>query len=197
MQINKRYEILEHLPTTGPMYIPITGNDELFVSEGFVVRFYKSDGSDWVANFKPGWTDCSYVKYYPNSNKVIVIADGLGYIMNPDELKPIYTFGDSIKNVFELEKGSLLIYDDIGVEIINDNGLEWESPRISWDGIKDIKIIGNMLTGLSYDPMDDMDLWSKFKINLITKEIEGGSYRKYYTDDNKPIKQKPWWKLWN
>ena len=54
MTTEKQYEILEALPTYGPMYIPVTENDEAFYSEGFPVRFYKSDGTNWVANFKPG-----------------------------------------------------------------------------------------------------------------------------------------------
>ena len=55
MQVQRRYEILDGLPTYGPMYVPVSEDGEPFYSEGFVVRFYKSDGSEWVANFKPGW----------------------------------------------------------------------------------------------------------------------------------------------
>ena len=197
MKLNKRFEILDHLPPYGPMYIPITEDNEPFVSDGFVVRFFKTDGTDWVANFKPGWTDCSTVKHFTKTDRIIVIANGLGYIMNPNETKPIQTFGISINTAIELKNGNLLISDDIGIEILNDTGIEWKSPRISWDGIKDLKINEEILTGISYDPMNDLDEWSKFKVNLDTKEIEGGSFRRYYTDENEPIKQKPWWKIWN
>ena len=198
MCISDRYEILDDLPPYGPMYISITDNaDEPFVSEGYVIRFYKKDGSDWVANFRPGWTDCSFVKDYPDSDNIIVIANGMGYIVTTESEKPIETFGISIKNVLEINKNNLLISDDIGVEIINENGIEWKSPRISWDGIKNLSINDNILTGLSFDPMNDLEEWCEFSIDLITKEINGGSYRKYYTDDNRLKKRKPWWKIWN
>lgn len=198
MQINKKYEILEYLPAYGPMYFSFTDNtNEPFVSEGFVVRFFKSDGTDWVANFNPGWTECVFIKGYTDSESIIVIANGTGYLIDCENKKLIKILGFSINNILEIDDDFFLISDDTGVQIINDKGIYWESPRISFDGIKDIKINNNILTGLSYDPMCDFDDWSKFKINLITKEIEGGSYRKYYTDENKQKKLKPWWKIWN
>ena len=194
---NKRYEILEHLPPYGPMYIPVTGDDEPFFSEGFVIRFFKNDGTDWVANFMPGWTQCSFVKDYPNSNIIVVIAKGMGYIMNPEEFKPIQTFGITVKDVIELENGDLLVADDIYLEIIGGSGIKWKSPRISWDGFAELKIEKNILTGLSYDPMNDIDEWTPFEVNLQTKKIEGGSYRKYYKDEEQQKGLKPWWKFWN
>ena len=33
-----KYEVLEHLPPDGPMYIPIAENGEKFYQEGFVVK---------------------------------------------------------------------------------------------------------------------------------------------------------------
>src|SRR5690606_39492556 len=46
MQVQRRYEILDGLPTYGPMYVPVSEDGEPFYSEGFVVRFYKSDRSE-------------------------------------------------------------------------------------------------------------------------------------------------------
>ena len=95
----------------------------------------------------------------------------------------------------ELENGSILLSDDIGVEIINDKGIEWTSPRISWDGIEDLKLNGNVLTGLSYDPTDEIVEWKTFEINLSTKEIKGSIYKQNYTISKKLKNQKPWWKI--
>ena len=50
---DKRYEILNSLPSSGPMYVPVTGNGEPFYSEGVAVRFYKTDGSNWVGTKFP------------------------------------------------------------------------------------------------------------------------------------------------
>jgi hypothetical protein len=71
-----KYEILEALPAYGPMYIPVTENGEGFYSEGFPVRFYKPDGTSWVGNFAPGWTNLNIVYELKETNNLIVIAGG-------------------------------------------------------------------------------------------------------------------------
>lgn len=59
--MGKRHKILSSLPTYGPMYVPVTANGELFYSEGFPIRFYKPDHTEWVANFQPGWTELKQI----------------------------------------------------------------------------------------------------------------------------------------
>jgi hypothetical protein len=179
MQLQKRYDILEGLPSYGPMYIPVSEDGEQFYSEGVVVRFYKSDGNEWVANFKPGWTDFSLVVDYPDKNRIVVIAKGQGYIMTPDQQTPIDTFGVDIKDAIKTADNKIILVDDIYVRLIDDKGIVWESERISWDGIKDIKLQDNIFTGLSYDPMDSITEWVPFSIDLDTKVITGGSFRRY------------------
>ena len=179
MQVQRRYEILDGLPTYGPMYVPVSEDGEPFYSEGFVVRFYKSDGSEWVANFKPGWTGFSLVVDYPEINRIVVIAKGQGYIMTPDQEVPIDTFGVDIRDAIKTADGKIVLVDDIYVRLLDNEGAVWQSQRISWDGIKDVKLQDNILTGLSYDPMDSINKWIPFSIDLDTKEITGGSYRRY------------------
>ena len=61
------------------MYIPVTDNDEPFYSEGFAVRFYKTDGTEWVANFQPGWTDLKTIIKFADTTNLLVIAFGTCY----------------------------------------------------------------------------------------------------------------------
>jgi hypothetical protein len=63
MAIGNRYEILNSLPVYGPMYVPVTENGKPYYSEGFPVRFFKKDGSEWGANFEPGMT--TFLTYNP------------------------------------------------------------------------------------------------------------------------------------
>lgn len=159
------------------MYISISEDGQPFYSEGFVVRFYKSDKTEWVANFKPGWTEFSLVIDYPESNLVLVIAKGQAYIMTPDEFKPIDTFGVDIVNAIKMENNKVVVIDSVCVRLVDDKGTIWKSERISWDGIKDLKLHDKLLTGLSYDPRNTINEWVPFSINMETKEIIGGSYR--------------------
>jgi hypothetical protein len=179
MQVQKRYEVLDGLPAYGPMYASVSEDGEPFYSEGFVVRFHKTDRSEWVANFKPGWRDFSLVVDYPDTNRIVVIAKGQGYIMTPDQEFPIDTFGVDIKDAIKTADDKIVLIDDIYVWLLDVKGTVWQSERISWDGIKDVNLKDNILTGLSYDPTDSINEWIPFLIDLDTKEITGGSFRRY------------------
>ncbi|RPD45182.1 hypothetical protein [Paracnuella aquatica] len=189
MTTEKRYEILNALPTYGPMYVPVTDNGEPFYSEGFPVRFYRTDGTEWVANFQPGWTDLKKIIEFDKTQNLLIIACGTCYIMNQNETKPIQVFGVGYSNIFSASNDRLVLQDQTDLTIIEPDGNHWHTERISWDGLKEIKVENSIITGLSYDPMHDADEWVPFSYDIDTKVLTGGSYHRY---DNK----KPWWKLW-
>jgi hypothetical protein len=201
----ERYTILESLPVYGPMYISVTGNDEPFYSEGFVVRFYQSDGMDWVANFKPGWTGLNAVYEFENEVDILVIAGGTCYLINPAEHKAKATFGVGYESVIKTLDGRLILQDLTDLTVFEINGEHWHTERISWDGIKNLKLEGTLVSGLSFDPMNDKEKWVEFIVDLENRNVKGGSYRQY---DFKPIEQhvgsvykrneekRPWWKIW-
>jgi hypothetical protein len=213
MTREKQYEILEGLPPYGPMYASVTADsDEPFFSEGFVLRLFKSDGTSWVANFRPGWTKYSKVFDFPTHKSVVVIAGGQGYIMSPDDEKPKLTFGLTLTDVLQTDNGSLVCANNTDIIFLdNSTGQLWRSERISWDGIKDLKIIDDILYGKTYEAQSSIDEWSAFSINLKTKEIEGGSWRNFLKENSHlevgnnglvrekvttTVTKKPWWKIW-
>lgn len=186
--LSKRYKILDSLPTYGPMHISVTQSGEPFYSEGFPVRFYKTDGTEWVANFKPGSTNLKQVIELEKTQNLLVIACGACYLMNPDSSKPIQAFGESYSEICETSNGRLVLQEEISLTIIESNGSYWNTQRISWDGLGEIKVEDNIVTGLSCDPMHDADEWVPFKYDLDTRILIGGSYHKYTT-------KKPWWRI--
>jgi len=50
-----RWEILKGLPGEGPLPRYFHLGHSTPWSEGFVVRFWNSDGAEWVGNFQGGW----------------------------------------------------------------------------------------------------------------------------------------------
>jgi len=185
----KRYEILNSLPTYGPMYIPITDNGEPFYSEGFAVRFFKTDKTEWVANFQPGWTDLKEIIEFEKTQNLLVVAFGACYIMNPNETKPVEVFGVGFSDTFKANNNRLVLQDQTDLTIIENDGTHWNTERISWDGLAEIKVENNIVTGVAYNPMHDSDEWVDFKYDIDTKTLTGGSY---YSFESK----KPWWKVW-
>lgn len=173
------------------MYVPVTDKGEPFYSEGFAVRFYKTDGTEWVANFQPGWTDLKQIIEFDKTQNLLVIACGTCYLMNPNDTKPIQVFGVGYSDIFSASNDRLVLQDQTDLTIIEPDGSHWDTERISWDGLKQLKVENNTVTGLSYDPMYDADEWVHFFYDLDTRTLTGGSYHRY---DNK--KARPWWKIW-
>jgi hypothetical protein len=177
-QMNKRYELLNSLPAYGQMYVSVTENDEPFYSEGMVIRFFKTDGTDWIANFQPGWTDLNMVYELPDLSGLLVIAGGTCYIMLPDKKQPAEVFGVSYREVVQAGDGRLILQDGVYLTIVEKNGEYWDSQRISWDGIKNLSIEGNLVMGLLLNPMNSNDEWIPFSYDINTKVITGGSFNK-------------------
>lgn len=194
----KRYEVLNGLPTYGPMYIPVTQVEQPFISpysEGFVVRFFQSDGNTWVANFNLGWTDFSEVFDFPATDLTVVIAGGSGYVMNRNLTKPIVTFEVTITAALRVNEQEIIAATNTHVVGVDAKGQLWKSDRISWDGIKDLHLESRLVHGKSYDPMEDNNEWVDFTLDLGTKQISGSSYGRYYNSDGTPVTKKPWWKF--
>ena len=187
MTTEKRYEILSSLPTYGPMYIPVTANGKPFYSEGFPVRFYKIDGTEWIANFKPGWTDLKQIIEFEKTQNLLVIACGTCYIMNPNDTKPIQVFGASFSDIFKANKNRLVLQDQTDLTIVEADGTHWNTERISMDGFSKIKVEKNLVLGLASNPMHDADEWLEFKYDLDTKTLTGGSF---YPSENKNLSGK-------
>ncbi len=175
----KKYEILEGLPTYGPMYIPVSESGEPFFSEGFAVRFYKTDGSEWVANFQPGWTDLKGIFELNDTSNLLIIAFGTCYLMNSDIQSPISVFGVGYESVFKTQDGRLILQDQTDLTIIETDGNHWDSERISWDGLKELKLENNIVSGLSYDPNDDTNDWVYFSYNIDNRLLTGGSWNRH------------------
>lgn len=190
MNNHAKYQILDSLPSYGPMYVPVTTDGGEFFSEGVVVRFFKSDGTDWVANFEPGWTTNIEVVELKESTNILVNARGACYIMDPEQTTPIATFGIDYSEMHLASKDRLVLADSCELAIIEPTGERWYSPRISWDGLEVKNIENGTVTGSAHDPMDDADEWVEFSFDLDTRVLTGGSYTRY---DFK----KPWWQFWN
>ena len=185
----KRFEILEGLPAYGQMYIPISENGIPFYNEGFVVRFYKTDGSVWVANFQCGNTNFHAVLDYPIQNRIVVIAKGTCYIMTTENEVPLNSFGVGILNSYQTEDGFIILPAQTDIFVLNiKNDEVWQSDRISWDGLAELKFENDTLTGLANEPTSDGDEWISFSFNFRTKELVGGTYSVEY--------KTPWWKFW-
>jgi hypothetical protein len=186
-KMKKRYEILNGLPATGPMYIPI-GKVSYYSdhTEGFVVRFFKADDTDWVGNFKIGIGKLNAVYEFDNLTDLLVIAGGNCYLMNPEETTPKLFFGGDYQGAVTTDKGQLVLYNYFHLTIIETNGEYWHSEQISIDGIEEVQISGDMVMGVAYEPAYDEEEWMPFSYDITSRTL--------YTSE-KNLKNR-WWKFW-
>lgn len=203
MSERKRYEQLESLPAYGPMYIPVNDDGEPFYSEGLVIRFYRQNRKDWVANFKPGLTGLNAIYELVIMPNILVIAGGKAYIMDPDKEIPVSILGSGFEQTIKTLDHRIIIITLTNLTIIETNGEYWDTERFSWGGIINLKIDGHLISGLSFDPMNKNGEWDEFTVDLEKRTVIGGSYSKYFFD---PIKsglsgthektKTKWWKFW-
>jgi hypothetical protein len=177
-----RYEVLAGLPPYGPMAVPFGGGgwtgSWVGHSEGTVVRFHPHTRDAWIGNFQPGsaggWED---VLEHPNGQHIIVLSRGQGYVIDPETRQLVLTFPREIQHVVELPKLQAIAFSDgLCFEAIRSDGIWWQSPRISWDEIRSIKVDGTILRGEASAPSADGNDWVPFTLDLMTGQCEDGIY---------------------
>lgn len=197
MSFKKRYEILESLPVYGPMYVSVPDTSWQPYSEGYVVRLYKDDGTDWVANFESGGGRLNTVIELQDQIHLLIIAYGSCYIMNPNSQVPIKVFGYSYDKVLPTQKGDIVLYGYNDITIMKPDG-SYHDLNIWFDGIRNVSVEGNILKG---ETNDYTDIWRPFEYNLDTKELKTTGNWTYAPQDTivhpaKHLIKKPWWKFW-
>ena len=77
------FVIFSGLSGLGAPAVPFPANNQGF-SEGFIVRFKPLAMEAWTGNFRYGENDYSAVHLHPDGQRIIVIAGGSDYLVNPN-----------------------------------------------------------------------------------------------------------------
>lgn len=166
---------LPGLPPYGAIATTVPPNWGAGAREGLVVEFAASDGNIWVGNFQQGIGGVDDVLSHPNGRDVLVISNGLLWIVNP----ATHTAEEVASAVFDVwpvtnPDGYLLNNQGLGFLRLSANGVMWKSRRISWDGFSDLRLEGERLTGKAWSPVEDA--WLPFELDVRTGRADGGSY---------------------
>jgi hypothetical protein len=157
------------------MALPFPADGRGSHSEGLVVEF-SANGRSWVGNFQRGSAPLSTVIEHPDGYRAIVVAGGDGYLVDPNDpsrtelIRGAYIeFIEAINHL-----NMVLVGNGLAFEAWNVQGVCWKSPRISWDGIRDVVIKGDQLTGEAYSSVDNE--WHHFDLDLVTGACANGVY---------------------
>ena len=171
-----RWEVLSGLPAYGPPALNFSATGQGKHREGLVVRFTTESGDPWVGNFQPGMTGFCWVVQHPDKEHVIVVAGGEAYAVNTCTKTCVLTFGGQIMWAADIPESGLLLFASLtDVLAVRKTGIAWRSRRISWDGMRDMRIEGSWLIGEAYSPISHPS-WRPFRVEVTTGRAEGGTY---------------------
>lgn len=170
------WEILDGLPVYGPMAEPFSATGEGTHREGFVVRFSPSTGS-WIGNFQRGFSSLNVVLAHPDARHVVVVAGGTAYIVEPDSHALVSHFGALIEEIVSVpEIGFVLFGNGLWFEALGPKGKVWRSRRISWDGMRNLVLAGEVIRGDAWAPEGPDGAWYPFELEVMTGAVRGGAY---------------------
>jgi hypothetical protein len=104
-----RWEILPGLPGDRPVPKYFHSGQPTPWKEGFAVRFWNLDGSDWVENFQAGWTEFSAVIELTETKLAVVISHGAYYQFPLDDPGQVTAKGDGVTGALLSESGLLIL----------------------------------------------------------------------------------------
>lgn len=139
------------------------------------MRFFPHDGEPWVGNFQgDGSTFCS-VKPHPDGRRLVVISRGEAYILDPCNRQAVEEIGGCYDDAITI--GELLVLSTgTDLRAIGREGVRWRTKRISWDGIRNLRLDSNggVIEGEAWSPFGDD--WTPFEVDLHSGAVKGGSY---------------------
>jgi hypothetical protein len=170
------WRILPGLPGVGPLPKQYSATGQGKHSEGLVVEFAPEQGARWIGNFQAGLSNASGVYPEPGTRNLIVLAGGTAYVLDPQTRALIRTFGSQIEDVLDdRERGQLIFGNGLWFEAVGSEGLRWRTRRLSWDGMRSVRLNGAQIVGEAYSPIDDCE-WYAFEVDLTGGSATGGSY---------------------
>ena len=171
------YSIIDEISEGLPIW-HYSGATKLGGKDGLLVKFANTLVGDWVGVFAFGYrssTAISVVYSCPNRSRLCVVARGQGVIVcsdNPLSHEVIDLL--PIMGVFPIPSPSLLVVHDFTRFVAyGTSGFLWETPSLSWDGIKSISVGNGVIRGMGWDVPTGKDI--DFQISLRDGTFKGGS----------------------
>ena len=188
---NNKFAVLDSLPAYGVMYVPITPFNVNAYSEGFVIRFFKNDGTNWVANVYLGGKSFNRIRAFKKCNLLLIIAGGRCYLINPDN-EHVYDSLDYVgfNSLIENPLGGFILEDSLGIMIFDEMGNYNYEYGISYGGFKNLTIQNNVLCGYALDSNSSHNQDYYFSLNLKSNKLKGGAPQPSGSSFTS------WWKFW-
>lgn len=125
-------------------------------TKGVGVEFFPDNAEPWFATFANGDISPNAITFagtHPNKSHAVIISKGIGYIVdssNPEDWEEL-TIQPIMGVAVDEQANILVLWDFIRMICLDEKGVRWKTPSISWDGIKDVTIIGDCIQATIWD----------------------------------------------
>jgi hypothetical protein len=167
------FRIEPGLPAYGPRALSFP--DANAFQEGLVVTFTNTNGDLWTGNFRRGCGRLDAVRDELGPNATIVVSQGDTYCVDVDSRAVKELTGPVEYIHYDPGQRSIVLGNGLWFESINASGTLWQTPRISWDGMRSVRCDGQKIKGEAYSPLGLPD-WMPFELDLASGTVCGGSY---------------------
>jgi hypothetical protein len=178
-------EIVFEKPLSGEFEEVLFGSDR---GNTLWIKFSDLGGlNEWIGKFGVGGLGAGRVTKVEEPDRFLISAGGFAYLVDATDRKLISQFcdQDACDIAYDFKRKMLIVADYTKLSWIEFGQQVSFSRKISVDGIYDLKVEGNILTGLAIADYGGDE--KRFKFDLDTLKILGR--------ENVSTK-KPWWQFW-
>jgi len=162
-----------------PLYVP--GEEDAISRGAMLLNVKPRDAANFLATCALGFREPSLptgIFACPRPDDMLAVAGGYAYLVDttaPDRclhvpLKPVTAILAAPGEKLLLLAGFHHIF------AIGEQGLAWESAKLSWEGVTMTDFVGGMLHGTGWHMQSDREL--PFALDLATGKHTGGGYQR-------------------
>ena len=157
------------------------------------VKFFdKNCINEWIGKFGDESRGSRRVIKIEEPDKFLVCAGSNAYLVDATKRKLVNQYHNDVANdiIYDHKRKSLIVADYTKLHWIEFGNIILFSREIAVDGIRDLKIEDNILSGLAVSNYGGEE--KRFRFDLDTLKIL--SWGKVSSKNS--CSQKPWWKIW-
>ena len=142
-----------------------------------LVEFGSRPSSRWAAEFATGgWTGNRSLIPLPDGRRVVVLAEGNAYLIDPDSMRLDQHLSEFAVAGYCVNEAALFVIDCHGIvfEAYDELALRWRTRRVSWDGIERVSWSRRLLTSDTWSAPEQR--WVPATVDLGTGRATGGGY---------------------
>lgn len=158
---------------------PVPGEEDALQRGAVFVEIKPAHGGVFLATCAIGFQTGSVangIYASPNPDEICIAAGGYVYLVDtidPDrsthvELRPV-------TQVMKVPEVPALVFVGFHHMVVySAESALWQTPRLSWEGISEVRVDGDVLHGLGWNMPEDKEV--PFTVNLKTRETSGGGF---------------------